>query len=216
MFDDRQDAGCQLADRLRGIVEKDTIVFALPRGGVPVAAEVARSLGAPLEVIVVRKLGAPNQPELGIGAIAEGGVRVVDPQLQAQVGAGDAAVEAVETRERRELERRIRRYRGSRPLPRLDGRTAVVVDDGLATGASARAACRAVRQLRPHQLVLAVPVAARGAVASLEPEVDLLVCLQVPARFLAVGHWYRSFDQTSDAEVVALLDDVGPPGVRAS
>ncbi len=212
MFTDRADAGRQLATRLEGLRGQNVIVLALPRGGVPVGAEVARALDSPLDVIGVRKIGAPMQPELGVGAIAEGGVRVLDRSILAQLRLDEAAIDQVETRERAELQRRLERYRGGRGMPELSGRTVVVVDDGLATGGTARAACRAVRQAGPGTTILAVPVAAARSLETLRDEADEVVCVQAPEDFVAVGRWYEHFDQTTDDEVIALLDELGAQG----
>lgn len=216
IFTDRADAGRQLAARLGALEDQDVVVLALPRGGVPVAAQVARALGAPLDVIGVRKLGAPMQPELGVGAIAEGGVRVLDRRAVSALRLDDAVIADIESREREELQRRVRLYRGSRDLPDLTGRIAVVVDDGLATGVTARVACRSVRQRDPERLILAVPVAAAQSMEALREEADEVVCVHIPEQFVAVGQWYQHFDQTTDEEVVELLEEVGTPGARAS
>lgn len=212
MFTDRADAGRQLASRLSALEGRAGIVLALPRGGVPVAAEVARALGLPLDVIGVRKLGAPMQPELGVGAIAEGGVRVLDSALVEQLGLDDATIDRIEARERDELYRRLQRYRGDRDLPDLSGRVVVIIDDGLATGGSARAACRAVREAGPDETILAVPVAAAGSVEATRDEVDDVIALRLPHEFVAVGRWYERFEQTTDDEVVALLEELGQRG----
>ena len=205
LFDDRRDAGRQLAGLLQHLQHQEPMVLALPRGGVPVAFEIARLLGAPLEVLVVRKLGAPGQPELGLGAVAEGGARFVDPALvSASVGLPDELAE-IEERESAEVVRRALLYRGGRPLPAIEGRTVILVDDGVATGGTARAALRALEQLRPRRVVLAVPVMAAAAARELRRLVDELVYLRAPEEFWAVGRWYRRFAQTTDDEVVALL-----------
>ncbi|MGY1623152.1 phosphoribosyltransferase family protein [Geodermatophilus sp. SYSU D00965] len=204
-FPDRRDAGRRLARRLDALRGGDVVVLGLPRGGVPVAAEVARALGAPLDVVVVRKLGVPVQPELAMGAVGEGGVTVVDRRVVALAGVGPADLARVERRERAELDRRARAFRGDRPPVPLAGRTAVVVDDGIATGSTARAACMVVRAQGAARVVLAAPVCAREGTRSLEPEVDELVCLEVPRRFVAVGQFYADFRPTGDDEVVELL-----------
>ncbi len=207
LFEDRGDAGRQLAERLAPYAEERPIVFALPRGGVPVGTEVSRSLGAPLEVIVSRKLGAPGQPEFGIGAVAPGGVRVLNERAVRALGIEEDYLEMVSTRELAEAERRLRLFRGEgRPYPDLEGRTAILVDDGLATGVTARASLLALRRMNPQRLVLAVPVCAVQTAELLRPETDELICLLAPADLEAVGLWYRNFEQTSDEEVVRLLE----------
>jgi putative phosphoribosyl transferase len=207
LFEDRRDAGRQLAERLASYAEERPVVFALPRGGVPVGAEVSRSLGAPLEVIVSRKLGAPGQPEFGIGAVTPGGVRVLNERAVRALGIEEDYLEMVSTRELAEAERRLRLFRGEgRPYPDLEGRTAILVDDGLATGVTARASLLALRRMNPQRLVLAVPVCAVQTAELLRPETDELVCLLAPADLEAVGLWYRNFEQTSDEEVVRLLE----------
>ncbi|GGL07554.1 phosphoribosyltransferase family protein [Planomonospora parontospora] len=206
MFFDRHDAGTRLAERLRGHAGgAGTVVVGLPRGGVPVASEVARVLGAPLDVIVVRKLGVPVQPELGFGAIGEGGVRVVNDDVVRAARLTAEEMARVEEAERAELERRARRFRGDRPPVALEGRTVIVVDDGIATGGTARAACRVARAHGASRVVLAVPVGAPEAIESLRGAADEVVCLLAPDDLFAIGAWYRDFDQTSDAQVVELL-----------
>lgn len=204
-FADRHEAGQALADRLEQLDVDDPVVLALPRGGVPVAYEVAVRLDAPLEVVVARKLGAPGQPELGIGAVAEGGEPILDETLVARLRLDDEAIAELVASERAELDRRVRRYRSDRPLPELAGRDVVVVDDGLATGVTARAALGALRGHRPRRLVLAVPVGAPASVDALQQEADEVVCLHAPRAFTAVGQWYDDFSQTDDATVVDLL-----------
>ena len=215
-FLDRSDAGRRLASRMLHLRGEDVVVLALPRGGVPVAAEVARALGAPLDVIVVRKLGVPVQPELGMGAIGEGGVRIINPEVVAITHVTDAEIATVERRERAELDRRARRFRGDRPRTPLAGRTAVIIDDGIATGSTARAACQVARAQGAARVVLAVPVAPPSTCAALAADADEMICLETPGHFLAIGEWYQDFSQTSDREVVSLLQRVaaerGPAG----
>ncbi len=214
-FADRVDAGRRLAERLRDVHGSDVVVLGLPRGGVVVAAEVARVLGAPLDVIVVRKLGVPSRPELGMGAIGEGGARVINEQVMRFEGVTAQDLATVEERERAELDRRAARFRGDRERIRLTGRTVIVVDDGIATGSTARAACRVAREQGAARVVLAVPVAPPDAVAQLRDDVDELVCLDTPAEFFAVGQWYADFRQTTDDEVVACLDGAADAAARA-
>ncbi len=206
MFADRVDAGRQLARRLRPLRGQNVVVLGLPRGGVPVAFEVAVSLRAPLDVIVVRKLGVPFDPEYAFGAIGEGGVRVVDRRAAAPTGLTEAEMAKVEARERVELDRRVRQLRGGRPPVPLGGRTVVIVDDGIATGSTARAACRVARARGAGRVVLAVPVCPAEAVASLLRDADDVVCVDTPGSFFAIGAWYADFTQTSDEQVRALLE----------
>ena len=204
-FADRVDAGRRLAAALDHLRADDVVVLGLPRGGVPVAAEVAAALGAPLDVIVVRKLGTPGHEELGMGAIGEGAVRVLNDEIVRSVGVSAEQLAAVETAERAELERRARRFRGDRPRLDLAGKTAVVVDDGIATGSTAIAALQVVRVLGASRVVLATPVAPHGIERRVAPFADELVVLDTPRWFSAVGQFYDDFDQTSDAEVIACL-----------
>jgi len=206
MFRERAAAGRKLAEQLkRRLGDEDVVVLGLPRGGVPVAFEVARELGAPLDVIVVRKLGVPHQPELGMGAIGEDGVRILNDEVLAMAGVEENDLAVVERSERAELERRATRFRSGRPRTSLVGRSAVVVDDGIATGSTARAACQVARAHGASRVILAVPVAPRASLASLADAADEIVCLATPEPFFAVGQFYRDFSQTSDEEVVALL-----------
>jgi uncharacterized protein (TIGR00369 family) len=204
-FRDRSDAGRQLASRLLPLRGTDVVVLGLPRGGVAVAAEVARALDAPLDVILVRKLGVPSQPELGMGAIGEEGARVINADVVRYAQVSEADISAVERAERAELQRRIKRYRGDTPREPLAGRTAILIDDGIATGSTARAACQVARALGASRVVLAVPVAPSSARTTLADALDELICLETPARFLAIGEWYEDFSQTRDEEVVSLL-----------
>ncbi len=207
LFADRAEAGRRLAEALRHLAADDVVVVGLPRGGVPVAAEIARRLGAPLDVVVVRKLGVPFRPELAMGAVGEGGVRVVDRRVADVVGPVEFA--QVESRERAEVERRARRFRGGRERVPLAGRTVVIVDDGIATGSTARAACRVVRGQGASRVVLAAPVGPRSVIRSLQAEADEVVCLHLPAVFGAVGRFYADFEQVDDDEVTAVLRDTG-------
>ena len=208
-FCDRHDAGRRLAAELLSYRDKDPIVVGLPRGGVPVAEEVAAALGAPLEVLAVRKLGAPHNPEYGIGAIAEGGIRVFDSEALAVLGINGGVLDSIVSLETEELRRRVAAYRGERPLVDLRGRTAIVVDDGVATGVTDTTALRAVRRLRPRRLLLAVPVCAPDSALRLRGEADEVLCLSEPPLLYGVGQWYRDFSQVSDAEVIAALDAAG-------
>lgn len=206
-FQNRQDAGRQLAAHLNGLHSwPHTTVLGLPRGGVPVAAEVARALNAPLDVFVVRKLGLPGYPEVAMGAIASGGVRVLNDDLVRRAGISAQAIAAATAREGAELARRETAYRAGRPPLELAGRAALLIDDGVATGATLRAALRAVRALLPVRVVVAVPVAPPEACRELEALADEVICLLTPPDFHAVGQFYRDFGQTTDAEVRACLD----------
>ncbi len=205
LFLDRPDAGRRLAARLTDFAGQVTVVLGLPRGGVPVALEVARALDAPLDVVVVRKLGSPRNPEYALGAIGAGGVRVVDRGAMRALGVTDHDLEVIEAGERAELERRTVRFRADRAALDLAGKTAIVVDDGIATGSTARAACLIVREMGARRIVLAVPVAPRDWIARIGDAADEFVCLETPAHFFAVGQWYADFTQTTDEEVSAAL-----------
>jgi predicted phosphoribosyltransferase len=205
-FHDRAEAGALLAEALtRYEGAPGVLVLALPRGGVAVAAEVARRLGAPLDAILVRKLGVPGHEELAMGAIASGGVRILSEEVIEALGIPDRDIAAVAAAEEHELDRREQAYRGRRTAPAVGGKTVILVDDGLATGATMRAAVAAIRSQSPRHLVVAVPVAPAATCAQLRAEVDDLVCLRMPERFQSVGEWYEDFEQTSDDEVRRLL-----------
>jgi putative phosphoribosyl transferase len=218
LFADRRSAGRLLAARLSRLASREgggageLLVLALPRGGVPVAREVADALAAPLDVLVTRKIGYPRQPELGVGAIAEGGEPVYDDELLARLGLSRAALRPVAERERAELERRVRAYRGGRPPPDVTGRTVILVDDGLATGVTARAALRSLRDRSAGRTVLAVPVAAPSSLAELRREAGAVVALAAPESFRAVGEWYDAFGQLTDSDVLGLLGRGGEAG----
>jgi putative phosphoribosyl transferase len=206
-FRDRADAGRELAEHLRAHAgEPHLIVLGLPRGGVPVAFEVARALKAPLDVFLVRKLGVPGHEELAMGAIASGGVRVINEEVVGALDVPAELIDAVAAREEEELQRRERVYRGDASPPRMEGATAMLVDDGLATGSSMRAAVAALREQAAARVVAAVPVAPPETCAALEPHVDEMVCAATPQPFRAVGLWYRDFTPTTDEEVHALLE----------
>ena len=204
-FLDRADAGRRLAGKLMHLRGADVVVLGLPRGGIPVAYEVARALGAALDVIVVRKIGLPSQPELAMGAIGEDGVRIINRSVVIGERITEHEFMQVEERERAEIERRARRFRGDHPRTPLTGRTAIIVDDGIATGSTARAACEVVTAQGATRVVLAVPVAPRAAIPALSSVADEVVCLETPDRFMAIGQWYGDFSQTGDEEVVTLL-----------
>lgn len=205
-FRDREEAGRLLAERLREFAGEAPVVLALPRGGVAVGYEVARAMGAPLDVMIVRKLGVPWHPELGMGALAEGGALYLNQEVLDSADLSPEEVRQVIVEETRELERRVQRYRGGRPLVDLTGRTVILVDDGLATGGTARAAVRALRGFGARSIILAVPVAAAETAESIREEVDTLVCVQEPTNLWAIGTWYEDFHQMTDEEVMVLLD----------
>ena len=208
-FQDRRDAGRKLARHLLHYANRpDVVVLALPRGGVPVAYEVARALGAPLDIFLVRKLGLPGHEELAIGAIASGGIRVLNEDIIHMLHIPDEVIDRAARRELQELQRREQNYRGDRPSPEVRDRTVILIDDGLATGASMRAAVAGLRAQSPRQIVVAVPTAALETCESLENEVDEIVCAITPEPFLGVGRWYGDFSQTTDEEVRRLLEDV--------
>jgi predicted phosphoribosyltransferase len=205
-FRDRVEAGALLADSLAGYRDRDdVVVLALPRGGVPVAAEIARALHVPFDVFVVRKLGVPGHEELAMGAIASGGVRLVNDEVVEPLGIPASVLDSVARDEQIELERREKLYRGNRAPIGLTGKTVIIVDDGLATGSTMRAAVMAVRQQQPARVIVAVPVGAPETCAGLAREADDVICVRMPDPFVAVGLWYRDFTPTSDQEVRALL-----------
>ena len=203
MFRDRREAGAKLASALRPLAS--SVVMGLPRGGVVVAAEVAKALGMPLDIVLVRKLGAPGEPELGVGAIAEGGIEVLNTELIDLLGITDAALDRERERQQLELKRRNRLYRSRREPLQVANRQVILIDDGLATGVTATAAARSLRARGASSVVLAVPVGAPQAVRDLSSEVDEVVCLERPVLFRAVGQWYEDFRQTTDAEVLQCL-----------
>jgi putative phosphoribosyl transferase len=206
IFLNRVEAGRGLARKLELYSgRRDVVVLGIPRGGVPVAFQVAAELEAPLDVFVVRKLGVPSQPELAFGAIASGGIRIIDAQIVESFGLSGEAIEQVASREEQELDRRERAYRGKRPPLNVEGKTVILVDDGIATGASTRAAITALRKLHPARILLAAPVAPASTYRRLRREVDDLVCLDTPQVFYAIGQFYEDFSQVSDEEVTALL-----------
>ena len=206
IFQNRKDAGERLARKLLKYRDAEPIVLGLPRGGLPVAYEVARALEAPLDVWVVRKVGAPFQPELGLGAVAEGGVLYLDHDTLRLLGASETEVVEIAERKAVEVEERVRRFRRGHPPPVIRGRTAIIVDDGIATGGTVRAAVRALRQLEPAWLVVATPVAAEESLQALRPEVDDVVCLETPSYLGAIGAWYEDFTQVQDHEVEEFLE----------
>lgn len=207
LFRDRQHAGRELAKRLVHLSNQSPIVLGLTRGGVPVAYEVARALGAPLDVWVVRKVGAPIQPELGMGAVSEGGEVFVDAHIVREVRASEAEVQEVIARKTAEVQERCARYRRGRGTPNLEGKTVLLIDDGIATGGTARAALRAIRRRGPRRVVLAVPVGSPDTLEALAEEADEIVCLSPQPELFAIGLWYETFDPVEDEEVVAFLDE---------
>jgi putative phosphoribosyl transferase len=209
VFVDRVDAGARLAVELEALAQERPVIVALPRGGVPVAFEIARALHAPLDILAVRKLGAPGNPELGVGAVAEDGTGVLDPQSAGMRGMTQAMLEETLAVESLELRRRVERYRDGRPSVPVKGRTVVIVDDGLATGLTDLAAVRALRRRGAREIIVAVPVGSSEAVSMLAGEADRVICLEVPRRLFGVGMWYRDFSPVSDEQVEALLAEAG-------
>jgi predicted phosphoribosyltransferase len=205
-FRNRTDAGRRLAEKLAAYANRsDVLVLGLPRGGVPVGFEVARALGAPLDVFLVRKLGVPGYEELAMGAVASGGGRVLNDEIVRGLGISEHEIDAAVARALEELARREQRYRGDRPPPDIEGRTVILVDDGLATGATMRAASQALRHQHPARIVVAVPTASPDTCGALKAEADNVICAMTPEPFFAVGHWYEDFTQTTDDEVQRLL-----------
>ncbi|HTY96160.1 MAG TPA: phosphoribosyltransferase family protein [Solirubrobacteraceae bacterium] len=215
VFEDRTDAGRRLAAELVGLREEHPLVFGLPRGGIPVAAEVARRLGAPLEVLVVRKLGAPRNRELAVGALAEGGTAIIDRDIAARVGMTGPVLEEALAREERELQRQAWLFRNGLEPADVRGRSVLVVDDGLATGLSDLVAVKALRDRGAGRIVVAAPVGSREAVQVLRTETDGVVCHTIPLRMLGVGRWYEDFSPVSEEQVLALLAASGGPGRAA-
>jgi putative phosphoribosyl transferase len=218
IFADRVEAGRALAERLVEKKYEKPVVLALPRGGVPVAAEVAKALGAPLDIILVRKIGVPSQPELAVAAVVDGEhpELVVNEDVQRLAHVSDEEIERARARELAEIERRRALYLQGRARVPIKGATAIVIDDGIATGATVRAALKSLRRSKPKKLVLAVAVAPPDAIAMLRAEVDEIICLQTPEPFYAIGLYYRDFGQVSDQEVIALLSQAGPPAETAA
>lgn len=206
IYKDRQDAGRQLAEKLTKFKDENPIIIALPRGGVVTGYEVAKVLHAPLDVLITRKLGAPFQPELGIGAIAPNNVRILNLDAIRFIGISKDQMEEIIQRETKEMHRRIKLYRGNLPPLDLQGKTVIVVDDGLATGVTAGAAILAIRQMTPEKIILAVPVSPIDTASRFKEEVDEFICLQQPHDFFAVGQYYYDFDQVTDEQVISLLE----------
>lgn len=206
IFENRQEAGKRLATELTKLLDEQPIIIALPRGGIPIGFEIAEILHAPLEVLVARKIGAPYNPEFGIGSIAEGNVRVVDEPIIKLLGISKEELNKVINKEKEELNRRVALYRNNKPLPMLKNRTVILVDDGLATGVTARAAIASIKKRKPKQLIFASPVCAYDTARELGHMVDRVICVTTPVDFAAVGLWYKSFEQVSDEEVVELLE----------
>jgi len=216
IFSNRQEAGRVLAERLEKYANReDVIVLGVPRGGVPVAFEVAKMLQAPLDIFVLRKLGVPGHEELAFGAIGSGGVRVLNTDIVNKLGVSELEIAAATKEKTKELERRERLYRGNRPPLHVEGHTVILVDDGIATGASLRAAIQAIRKLKPTALVVATPVAPRTTFQSMRHEVDELVCAEIPDPFFGVGQFYEDFSQVSDEQVIELLERARRPRVVA-
>lgn len=205
VFKDRQQAGAKLAEALRKYAPVKPLILALPRGGVPVGFEISKGLNAPLDVIITRKLGTPGNKELGVGAISEGGTKILDRNMLEQTGLTEEDLGEVVKQEQSELLRRIKLYRGNRPLPEVKNKAVILVDDGLATGVTAKAAIASLKKLNPKKIIFASPVCSYGVAQELGFLVDDFVCLKVPSNVYAIGYWYEDFDQVSDEEVLGLL-----------
>lgn len=214
VFENRLEAGKKLGAELYLYRQENPFILALPRGGVPIAYEIAKILQAPLDVLVVRKIGLSSNREFGIGAIAEGDVQIVDDDTLRTIGVDEEELKDTLKLEKKELQRRVEIYRGHRPLPDLTGRTVILVDDGMATGMTARAAIESVKKLHPQKIILAMPVCAFDIVENLRSMVNGVICLATPYEFIAVGAWYRDFSQVSDREVVDLLKQVNTLGTQ--
>ncbi|WP_131778761.1 phosphoribosyltransferase [Legionella bozemanae] len=205
-YDDRYQAGCVLVDLLKNYAKRtDVIVLALPRGGVPVGYEIAQKLSLPLDIFIVRKLGVPGHEELAMGAIASGGITVLNEEIVNLLHISTEAIDTIQKSEQEELLRREQVYRGKKPFPELSGKTIILVDDGIATGYTMRAAIAALKQKKPAKLIVAIPVAARSTCDEIAPLVDEIICPMRPVNFYAVGLWYNDFSQTTDEEVMQLL-----------
>ncbi len=205
-FHNRREAGQQLAQRLIHYREEKPIILALPRGGVVIGFEIAQVLEAPLDIIIARKIGAPSQPELGIGAIAPGGIRILNEYAIHVLDISEEQIEHITAQELKEMHRRLNLYRGNRPFPEIRDHTIILVDDGIATGVTAQAAIQSIRRQKPNRIILAVPVAPPETVAKLGPQVDEVFCIITPPSMRAISLWYDDFQQTTDEEVIALLD----------
>lgn len=206
VFQDRKDAGQRLAKALDRYAAEKPVILAMPRGGVVVAYEIAKALKAPLDVVVSRKIGAPQQPEYAIGAIAEGDVHIFNSEAIASLDINETELAFIVAREKKEMERRIKLYRGSKPFPSVKDKVVIIVDDGVATGQTALVTIRSVRKMQPRKIIFASGVCARDAAAMLRQEADEVICLSLPEIFYAVGQWYHNFGQTEDAEVIRLLN----------
>lgn len=208
VFQDRKDAGQKLAKVLSHYAVEKPIILGMPRGGVVVASEIAKALNAPLDIIVSRKIGAPLQPEYAIGAIAEGDVQIFNSEAISSLGINEVELQALVAREKKEMERRIKLYRGNKPMLDLKDKVVIIVDDGVATGQTALVSIRSVRKMQPRKIIFACGVCARDALIMLKQEADVVVCLSQPVIFYAVGEWYKNFAQTEDAEVIKLLGKI--------